>query len=317
MSTDTLAEDEERTAWLDWRRGGLGASDISAVLGLSPWDSPWSLWAEKVGLTPPKDSNESMDFGRYAEHMIRPWFQDRTGLVVRGGQQWCTHPDISWALATPDGDVHDPGTDLLLGGLEIKTDWQSFSGWDEVPAYYQCQGQWQMFVRGQERVWFPTMHGRRLEVYELERDDADIALLVERATEFWETHVLGGVPPLVDGSDATLRALQQVYPDHTPGTTVELDQVGRAAVRLLDQARAAKREADADEKAAKARLASLMGDAEEGLEDGKRIVSYRSQDSTRLDGKTLRAELPDVAAKYERTTSTRVMRTHLPKEKKS
>ena len=42
------AERAERAEWLQWRRGGLGGSDIAGVLGLSPWSSPWSVWADKV-----------------------------------------------------------------------------------------------------------------------------------------------------------------------------------------------------------------------------------------------------------------------------
>ena len=38
----------ERTDWLAWRRKGIGASDIAGILGISPWASPWSVWADWI-----------------------------------------------------------------------------------------------------------------------------------------------------------------------------------------------------------------------------------------------------------------------------
>ena len=37
-------------AWLEWRAGGVSASDVAILLGLSPYKTPWRLWAEKTGL---------------------------------------------------------------------------------------------------------------------------------------------------------------------------------------------------------------------------------------------------------------------------
>ena len=37
-----------REEWLEWRRGGLGGSDVAGVLGVSPWATPFSVWWSKV-----------------------------------------------------------------------------------------------------------------------------------------------------------------------------------------------------------------------------------------------------------------------------
>lgn len=313
--------EQDRAAWLEWRRGGLGASDVAAVLGLSPWSSPWSLWADKVGLLGADSDDEAREFGRWAEHMIAPWFEHRTGLTVGCAQEQLVHPAAPWARCTLDGRVFDgPGWTSrgdCLGGLEIKTDYLS-RRWETIPAYYQAQGQWQCHIGEFERVWFPVLHGRRLEIYELERDDADIEFLVETAEAFWNDHVLAGVPPDVDGSEATMSALAEVYPAHTPGCTVVLDDEGIEAVADLAAARAEKKRAEQAERAAKAIIAAHLADAEEGTgpgaDEAQRLVSWRSQKRTDLDKGRLRAEHPDLYKDYETVTTMRVMR--VPKEKK-
>ena len=33
--------------WMDMRKSGIGGSDASAILGLSPWKSPMDIWLDK------------------------------------------------------------------------------------------------------------------------------------------------------------------------------------------------------------------------------------------------------------------------------
>lgn len=309
---------DDRDAWREWRRGGLGASDVAAVLGLSPYASPWSLWAEKTGLTSGDFDNELMEAGRWLELAIAPWFAHRTGLHVGGEQMAITHPHAAWARATVDGIVLEAMTDIAdldeaLGGLEIKTA-QPGRTWDEIPAHYQAQGQWQMHVADLPKVWFAVLHGRRLEIYVLDRDQDDIDYMAEQTERFWVEHVLAGVPPAVDGSDATLNALAELYPDHTPGSSVDIDDIAYL-VASLDDARCAKKQAEASEKEAKALLADRLGANEEGLVGGKRAVSYRTQSTRRLDGTSLRKAHPTIAAEFTTESTSRVMRTHTTKEK--
>jgi predicted phage-related endonuclease len=90
----------DRPVWLDWRRTRVGGSDVSAILGISNYGSPWSVWAEKVGLIGDEPSDELMEAGRWLEHAIAPWFSDRTGLHVIGTQA------VVEAADDPDRVVH-------------------------------------------------------------------------------------------------------------------------------------------------------------------------------------------------------------------
>ncbi len=267
--------------WLEWRKGGIGASDIAALLGISPWSSPWSVWADKLGLLPPLPDTGKMEFGRRAEKIIAPWFTDLTGLHIAGEQMWCTNPERPWMRATPDGMVvahPDTSYEEALGGFEMKFDSRS-ARWSEVPAHYQAQAQWQMAVTGWQRVWFAVLHGWRLEVYELERDQADIDLMIERAEQFWHDHVLAEVEPPTDGHDATAAAIAHVYSTVDDDKTVALDDQpdAVAALRSLAAAKAMKASAETEVKALTARVKTAMGDAYEATIAGERAATCGTQ----------------------------------------
>ena len=72
-----------RGTWLEARRGSLGGSDAAAVLGLNPYASPYSVWAEKTGRVPDKPDNEAMRLGRDLEDYVAARWQEETGKKTR------------------------------------------------------------------------------------------------------------------------------------------------------------------------------------------------------------------------------------------
>lgn len=268
----------ERPAWLDYRTSHVGGSDVAAVLGISSWASPWSRWAEKCGLLGEEPDDEVMEAGRWLEHGITPWFSHRTGLHVIGAQAVVEAADDPLAACTVDGFVTEGPTSAIedaLGCLEIKT--RGFGRrWDPIPADVQAQCQWQMYVTGLQRTWIAVLMGRRLDIHELERDDGDILFMVDRVHRWWDEHVVTGEPPPADGSDATLRALGEVYPHATPDKSVELDDLADVLAEWTE-AKQRRAEAEKREKECKALIQAALGDGEEGTVAGQRVVTFREQ----------------------------------------
>lgn len=308
---------DERAAWLAWRRGGLGASDVAGVLGISPWASPYSVWADKTDPDPPVEDDdvpEEIEAGIMLEPAIGPWFARRTGLVVAGEQTWCTHPEIGWALATVDGLVFESPASLTgdaLGTVEIKVSSDPVRDWrdDGVPAYYQAQAQWQMFVTGVERTWFAVLHtdrGPRFRVYELQRDEADLDVIVERCTAFWHDHVLAEVAPAADAHRATSKALgRRRGDDELPAVDLDaLDDTEQAVLDLVElgpQIDELERRRTLAENVIKAAL----DDHTEGFSMHARSIHWRPHGRTSLDTKAIRANHPRIAKKYSSTTTVR------------
>lgn len=277
-----------RPEWLKWRQGGYGGSDVSSILGISPHGSPFSVWADKSDLIPidADADNEAMEFGRWAELMLGPWFESKTGLHLVSQQARVTSDDHPRHLATLDGLVVDPrlcthggdcpiwshpnsihgdlrlpiDLELALGTGEIKTD---FAGtpWASIPPWYQSQGQWQMHATGLERCWFIVLHGRRMRTYVLERDQRDIDYMVERVDEFHADHVATGIAPAIDSSEATAKALTAVWPTDDRAKAVELNEEQVDALHALARAKADAKKADVDSRHASNILKAAAGDA--------------------------------------------------------
>lgn len=324
----------DRAVWLAERRNGVGASDVAGILGLSPWASPYSVWADKVYGSDDERDTLAMSFGRRAEAMIAPWFTELTGLYIGGEQTACVHPEHPHQRCTIDGRVYDErldddgrfllsvgaySDDLCVGALEIKTTSATPKEWEEdgIPVHYQCQGQWTMHVTGAQHVWFAVLHlafGRPdLRVYELARDQADIDLIVKAVDAFWFDHVVPGVPPETDAHQATTYATK-----HLPASVGDMVDLSDPVARLIDQLAVLKgtrknldEQIDEHENAIRAAL----NDCTEGYHDGQLVVSHREQTRTGIDTSALKAQEPDVYARFATTTNYRVLRAHAPKGK--
>lgn len=304
----------QQTDWLDWRRQGIGASDVAAILGISPWASPWSVWADKSGLVSSQEQNEVMEAGHWLELAIGPWFESRTGLFVGSQQEQVVSEDWPVARATLDGVVYeDEKHTNPIGLLEIKTAGAG-KEWDEVPVHYLTQGQWQMFVTGMERVYFAVLMGRRLDIHLLERDQDDIDYMVERVTDFWINNVQRGKQPPVDGHEATITALNSVYPNSEKDTVAEIDSladqlsVWRAAKEDVKSAKAA-------ENYCKAKITAALREKQFGSVDGRNVVSWKTQQTSAVDIEAMREDHPDLVKKYTKKTDLRVLRDLAKKEK--
>lgn len=200
--------------WVAARRSRVGGSEIAAVLGLSPWDSLFSLWHRKAGSIGAVEDSELMLWGRLMEAPIAQRFALRhPEFTVRRCGTY-VHRDRDYQLISPDRllfsrDEWEP--------LEIKTafsdeEWGE-DGTDEIPMHYRCQVLWSLDVFGRRRgrvaAYFGGDDYREYAVY---HDETDAAILRKRAGEFL-TSLHDGVLPELDGHAMTYRAVRDLHPD--------------------------------------------------------------------------------------------------------
>lgn len=175
--------------WREWRRGGVGGSDVAAILGLSPFENATrvDLFREKVH-GEQRETNFSMRRGNRLEPVARAAFERLTG--------------IAWPAVCGE-DEHTPWAKVSLDGInadhseivEIKcANWQTHEMWLHgfVPDYYLVQMQWQMMIVGCSKchaVCFnnsskfpPESH---LAYTVVDADAERQAELLQAAEEFW------------------------------------------------------------------------------------------------------------------------------------
>lgn len=266
--------------WLAWRRGGIGASDVAGIINKSPHASPYTVWLSKVDPSFEVGETAAMTFGKYAERMFVPWFRDLTGLHIIGEQTPCEHPHFPWHRATVDGFVAESPDSTVadaLGVWEAKT--SGPGAWDDIPDHYFAQVLWQLHVTGHQHAWVGHLHGRRLDIHEVDADGAAIAWLVEQVDRFWHDHVIANVPPPVTGHPATLKALASIPAD--PTLTVELDP--DVYWRWRTAVANARHAADL-EKHARAALEAALDAATVGTLNGEPVVTWSEVTTRRVAG---------------------------------
>lgn len=99
---------EQRAAWLEGRRTGIGGSDVAAVLGLNPWKTPLDVWNDKLGLSEDKGMSEPAYWGTVLEDTVAKEFQLRTGKRVQKVSHQFADPETPWAIANIDRAIINP-----------------------------------------------------------------------------------------------------------------------------------------------------------------------------------------------------------------
>ncbi len=198
--------------WLSERKKGIGGSDAAAIVGLSPYKSAFEVYADKLSLVPPKEDNEAMRQGRDLEEYVARRFCEETGKRVRRRNSMIKNPAYPFAFANVDR--------LIIGenaGLECKTagsmSVKRYKG-GEYPEEYYCQCMHYMAVTGYP-VWYLAVliYSTEFKVFEIKRDEEDIAALMKAEREFWENNVLAKNPPAPSGSDNDNEIINAVYPN--------------------------------------------------------------------------------------------------------
>jgi putative phage-type endonuclease len=214
------------------RKGFIGGSDISVVMGVNPWKTPLQLWAEKTGAVEPADlsDNEAVQMGIELEDTVARLFTKKTGMAVRRAPQNYTLPGCDWARCQVDRLV--TGTDELL---EVKTasawnekEWEG----EEIPTAYILQVQWQLLITGRSVGWIAVLIGGQKFRYKKIEQNAEIqAKMLESASAFWAM-VQNNTPPVVEAADNSF--MVELYPTAGP-EIAEASQDIVAAVDLLQQ----------------------------------------------------------------------------------
>ncbi|NEG95984.1 endonuclease [Bifidobacterium primatium] len=275
---------ERHAAWLEQRRHGVGGSDMSTILGLNPFSTPYELWLEKTGRRTPEDIGDKWAVvkGNALEGELRRRFRrlhpewtviDGTdiSLVSR------THPVMHASL---DGFIHDEATDSW-GVLEIKTtnanrgrtDWHDDDGNIVAPDYYMAQVTHYMAVTGFTWGYFYADIGESEPVeVRFERDETDITTVIDAAEEFWG-YVQRDDMPALTGTDVDLVQSKPPYPEgYEQVEDTDFDQLAA----LYDSY--AHAETDARKAKAKIgeRLKAMVGAGREGLVSGGWKAGYHT-----------------------------------------
>lgn len=295
----TLTADELR----DRSAGGPPSSAIGAILGLSPYETPLSMWLSLTGRgRPAEDDAERFRMGHALEPVIRDEYAHRFGVsVVKPPRSIVALADGITVSAAADG--MSKAADGLCG-LECKSH-RIFTaheygppGTDDVPVHewIQCQvGMWAYNVR---RWDLALLMDSRVTVYHLVYDQTRAERVVESAARWWRDHVIADRAPEPIGKAADGAAVGHLYPANKakprPATPQERDLIERLRVARVVAAKAKLSEAKL-----KQQLQLHIGDADgitwteptdTGAEKECRITWKKAADSIGQDYRAMLTE---------------------------
>ncbi len=266
-----LADRRELTEeqWLLARKTGIGGSDIAAIMGLSKYASPLTVYLDKTTDDTDRESSLAAELGLELEPFIARkfsgWMKEHEGaeIEVEGVPHILVHPEHDYFIANVDGALWHPGKSET-GGFEAKTggeftrdDWKE----GELPDAYYAQVQWYMGITDWPWFYIAGLIGNRtLEVRFIPRNDEVIGKLHAEAERFWFEHVIAKVPPAPIGLAADTDALKMLYPEASD-RIINCDHMADIYDELKALARV-KKETKARQEQLQQIFMAEMGDAE-------------------------------------------------------
>lgn len=251
--------------WHAVRAGGIGGSEVSTIVGVNPWESPFGLWAKKTGKIPESfEPNEAMEWGTRLEDVIMDKFiESHPEIYVTKSPGTFCHKDRDWQITNPDGlgyNAHT-GEDFII---EIKTARYEDDWLNGVPAYYKTQVQWYLQTFGYKKAYVAVLFsGSKYREFLLEADEFEQQVNLMKATEF-RKFILEDRQPDFDGAMATYETIRKLHPNIDPDGEEELGDLGIHYFNALSDFEAAQSHLNE----MKSRVLDAMGNARKGLIDG-------------------------------------------------
>lgn len=172
--------------WLTWRKSLLTATDAAALMGVSPYVTPYKCWQRKLGLAPEQKKTEAMERGNRDEPIARQAFIDEYKINMT---PCCIESDqYNFIGASLDG-ISDCGKYLL----EIKSQVHC-----SPPDHHIMQMQHQLLATDStaEMCYYVSYFDGEIDVHEVYPDPEWVKNYLIHAQEFWKRIVFFEAPPL-------------------------------------------------------------------------------------------------------------------------
>lgn len=288
--------------WLETRhkhdgRTIVGASEVSAIMGVNPYKTITDLAIEKLQPPQVRDKNDAMKRGIFLEQGLLDYASAELGCTIITPAEMYLNDRI---ISTLDG-VTNQASRLF----EAKTTTGWLQGDAPLPEWY-WQAQAQMFCTGCTTVTFIVLdRSLRISMFDITRNDDDIAIMVQQVEAFCTAIDNESLP---DDSPLTAEQVTALHPQPDAGEI----ELGAAGLELLQRWQSAKemlKHYEKEEQDLKDALANLLRNHDAGTIDGQKVVTFKSQNTTRFDSKAFGEAHPDLMKQYQKASSFRVLRT--------
>lgn len=180
--------------WLDLRKQKITATDAAVIMGLNPWQTPYNLWMQKMGLIPPIEETEAMREGKELESLaLAKW---NSNLTYKYAPAVFISDERPWQMASLDG-INELGAivEIKCGAKALE-----MANNGIIPDYYKAQMQHQMSVCKIPRMNYYVYYNDNFCGHVIERDEAFIKEMLQKEEEFYKL-MQDGEPPAMTSKD--------------------------------------------------------------------------------------------------------------------
>ncbi len=317
----------------------IGGSDVAAIMGLSKWATPLSLWEKKTGrIVEEIDAAKEKIFARgkrweqTAFEMLIDELEARGHKIelVAGNRRY-QDAEYDFLACEIDREIRLDGQPEIVN-VEIKTvhvfaasEWGNLGDegelTDEIPIYYATQAMHGLGVTQRKKCIVGALFGAdNIVPYIIERDDETIAAMREKCVDFWVFNVLGDKAP----DPINMEDISRLFAKYN-GRPAEIDEDAAIAFGNLLSIRSRISTLNAEKETQEFLIADAIRrawnllpstepiDNAEIRYNGAVIGTWKKQSRESIDTKLLRAEYPEAANKTSRLSWFRVFRKKSPK----
>ncbi len=191
----------------------IGGSDVAAILGMSKWATPLTVWEKKTGRYIEPPTPEKIKLFERGKRWEQPAFEMLCDVLRDKGHD--IH-EVASSRRYRDGQhpffACEIDREIILDGeycnVEIKTvhpfaagDWGDFLDEDDqitdrVPVYYGTQAMWGLGITGIGRCVVGCLIGAdAMQPYFIDRDEETIQELRAACLRFWNHNIIGDNRP--------------------------------------------------------------------------------------------------------------------------
>lgn len=263
----------DREQWLEARREQIGASEVAAILGISPWQTAWEVWADKRRMLDDWKGNKATDHGNIYESSVLDYAERQVGLLERNIRVIADGLPMAATLDARHVGTKWPiqaKTTGLIG--PVYGDWGD-EGTDQIPDYYLTQMHSEIICSGADAaLMFALIAGRGTCEFRVERNERIVEEFGNICTDWWERHITQGIEPSRE-TPPRLEVVKRMKRE--PKKVIDLDSTAWSLclerAELKAEAKDLKKKIDNVD----SRLILELGDAEAGnLPDGRQVTYF-------------------------------------------
>lgn len=258
---------------LEQRKKGLGATDCAAVMGLSPYKTPYELWLIKTGRAEEDTilSEDRLRLRHAHEETIAQEYEIQKGVKLRRANVTRVHKRLPFMLCNLDRVVEGQRKIVECKSSTgfMRHIWGE-NGSDEAPLHYILQVQHQFSVTEYEEGDIAALIDiDDYRIYPTPRNDKIIAKIEGECERFWVEHVLADLPP----APTTRNDLKLMYPTNN-GNFIEATIEVIGFINEVNRLKQESKLRDKDKELIEKEIIQFIANNDGITEDGKVISTF-------------------------------------------